>query len=103
MFDTDLFVEECLAAYRGLAPQAAIKEVVERAAADPAAIAKRLGPFDSGGIQVLHHSAEMTILNIVWPSYMSLFPHNHTNGCFYTPTSGFSTSWQEPQVPWYCF
>lgn len=77
MFDTERFIEDCLAAYRGSGPQLAVKEVVERATSDPAAIAQRLGPFDTGGIQTLHHTTELTILNIVWPSYMSLFPHNH--------------------------
>ena len=76
MFDIDNFVNDLAAARTESRPQLAIKEVLLRAVADPAAAADTLRPTE-GGISVLHHSDVLTVLNVVWAPYMTIYPHNH--------------------------
>jgi predicted metal-dependent enzyme (double-stranded beta helix superfamily) len=54
-----------------------VREVVARAVSSPAAVLKGLGEPKRGMVQTLYHSADMTILNVVWPPYMTLMPHDH--------------------------
>jgi predicted metal-dependent enzyme (double-stranded beta helix superfamily) len=77
MFDTERFVADCAAAVRGDDGQKSIREIVARAVADPAAVLKGLGEPGRGGIQSLHQSADLTILNVIWPAKMTIMPHNH--------------------------
>jgi predicted metal-dependent enzyme (double-stranded beta helix superfamily) len=77
MFDRDRFVEECLAAVRQENSHRAVREIVERAVADPVEIFKELGEPKKGGITPIHKSTEITILNVTWPGYMTVQPHNH--------------------------
>ena len=77
MFDTERFVADCAAAVRGDDSQKSIREIVARAVADPAAVLQGLGEPRRGGIQSLHQSAELTILNVIWPPKMTIMPHNH--------------------------
>jgi predicted metal-dependent enzyme (double-stranded beta helix superfamily) len=76
MFETDAFLEDCVAATREAEPRRAIKEVLERAVADPAAIARALPPQRSG-ITKLLESPELTVLHVVWAPGMSFGPHDH--------------------------
>jgi len=78
MFDTERFVADCAATVRGDDSQKSIREIVARAVADPAAVLQGLGEPRRGGIQSLHQSAELTILNVIWPPKMTIMPHNHT-------------------------
>ena len=38
---------------------------------------KWLGAPKRGEVQKLYHSPELTILNVVWAPYMTIYPHNH--------------------------
>jgi predicted metal-dependent enzyme (double-stranded beta helix superfamily) len=76
-FDVDGFVNDCGLALTEHTSQMAMKEVVERAVADPAAIDAALGSPTTGGITTLHRSPEVTVLWIVWPPAVRLFPHDH--------------------------
>ena len=38
---------------------------------------RSLGEPTRGGLYILHQSPEITILNVVWPPWMTLLPHNH--------------------------
>jgi predicted metal-dependent enzyme (double-stranded beta helix superfamily) len=76
MFDTDDFVAECRAAVAQDDPLGSIKEVLERAMSDPAAVAKALPP-DRAEILPLHVSPDVTVLKVVWAPGMSFRPHNH--------------------------
>ncbi|HEY7134282.1 MAG TPA: hypothetical protein VIB48_04375 [Acidimicrobiia bacterium] len=76
-FDVDEFVNDCRLALTEHTPQVAAKEVVERAVADPAAIDATLGSPNTGGITTLHRGPEVTVLWIVWPPGVRLFPHDH--------------------------
>ncbi len=77
MFDVDSFVSGCRAALDESQPQLAIREIVERAVATPGSIDDALGVASTGGFQTLHASAELTILQFVWPPGVVLFPHDH--------------------------
>jgi predicted metal-dependent enzyme (double-stranded beta helix superfamily) len=77
VFDLDQFVSDCRSALRQEPTQPAVREVVARAVSEPSAVLRSLGEPERGGIYILHHSPELTILNIVWPPWMTLVPHNH--------------------------
>ncbi|HEV2300373.1 MAG TPA: hypothetical protein VGR91_02275, partial [Stellaceae bacterium] len=47
------------------------------AVAEPGAVLKGLGEPAQAGIQRLHHTETLTILNVVWAPMMTLRPHNH--------------------------
>ncbi len=76
-FDVDQLVADCRAAVNDSAPTRAVRETVARAVADPASLLAALGEPSKGGIQRLHVSAELTVLNVVWAPRMTLLPHNH--------------------------
>jgi len=54
-----------------------MREIVARAVAEPGAVLKWLGAPKRGEVQKLYHSPELTILNVVWAPYMTIYPHNH--------------------------
>jgi predicted metal-dependent enzyme (double-stranded beta helix superfamily) len=71
------FIEDCRAAHAADRSHKAVREVVARAVADPGAVLKWLGEPRRGEVQKLYHSPELTILNVVWAPYMTIYPHNH--------------------------
>jgi predicted metal-dependent enzyme (double-stranded beta helix superfamily) len=77
VFDKDRFVEDCLQAIKESNPEAAVKELVERAIASPGEIEAAIGTPSEGGLHRLYVSPELTVLNVVWAPLMTLYPHNH--------------------------
>lgn len=77
MFDVEEFVADCRAALGEQQPAVAVKEVLARALADPGAIDETLGVAKTGGIFPLHRTDDLTVLQILWPPGVSLFPHDH--------------------------
>jgi predicted metal-dependent enzyme (double-stranded beta helix superfamily) len=77
MFDVDDFVADCRTALSEAQPVLAVKEIVERAVSDPAAVDDALGTASSGGFRTLHSSDDLTVLQFVWPPKVVLFPHDH--------------------------
>ena len=77
MFETQRFIEECREALTDTDAQAAVREVVERVVEDPAAILRALGEPTLAGVQTLHKSDDLTVLNLVWGPEMDLHPHDH--------------------------
>lgn len=77
MFDLEEFVADCRAALAEDRTFAAVREVVARAVSEPSAVMKSIGEPTWGQIQKLHHSPELTILNVIWAPKMTIFPHNH--------------------------
>jgi predicted metal-dependent enzyme (double-stranded beta helix superfamily) len=75
MFDKERFVQDCLAAVKD--GQAAVREVVQSAVADPKGVIAELGEPEQAGISPLYRSPELTIINFAWAPCMSLMPHNH--------------------------
>jgi predicted metal-dependent enzyme (double-stranded beta helix superfamily) len=77
-FDVQAFVADCIRAKEGNADaQAAVREVLARALSDPSAVLSGVGEPQKGGLQALHRSPDLTILNIVWSPLMQLLPHDH--------------------------
>ena len=76
MFDVDEFIADLRATLAERSRQA-MKEVVARAVSDPAGILRAVGEPDKPGIKVLHHSPELTVINVAWMPYQVTFPHNH--------------------------
>src|SRR5499425_2384276 len=77
MFDVDRFVAECRAALTERAPELAIKELLQGAVAHPAAVEAALGTPSEGRIKPLHHSPELTIIQVVWTPGLVAWPHDH--------------------------
>jgi len=75
--ELEQFVADCASAINDNAPGKAVREIVARAVADPVALQKALGAPERGGINRIHVSDELTILNVVWAPRMTLKPHNH--------------------------
>jgi predicted metal-dependent enzyme (double-stranded beta helix superfamily) len=77
MFDIDQFVADCRRALAADKSHRHVREIVARAVSNPEAVLKGLGAPKRGLIQTLHRSDDLTVLNVVWPPYMTLMPHNH--------------------------
>jgi len=77
MFEIDQFVADCRAAIAEDASHKAVREVVERAVAEPGSVLKSLGEPRAAGIDALYHGDDLTILNVVWAPLMTIMPHEH--------------------------
>lgn len=77
MFDLERFVEDCRRAVREDPSHKAAQEILARANSDPGAILATLGAPRAAGVTPIHHSPEVTILNVVWGRRMTILPHNH--------------------------
>jgi len=75
MFNKEAFIEACMDAVKE--GQAATREVVTEAVSDPNGIVKELGEPTKAGIDLLHRSDDLTVINFIWSPYMTLIPHNH--------------------------
>ena len=75
--DIDQLIQDCAAAVSDVAPTKAVREILARAVAEPAALLRALGEPERAGIQRLHVSDELTVLNVIWAPRMTLMPHNH--------------------------
>jgi predicted metal-dependent enzyme (double-stranded beta helix superfamily) len=76
-FDLDRFIEDCRAGLREDRSPRAVREVLARAVAEPAAILKTLGEPKRAQVATLHHSSELTVLNVIWAPRMTVMPHDH--------------------------
>jgi predicted metal-dependent enzyme (double-stranded beta helix superfamily) len=77
MFDLEQFVCDCRTALRERPSQSAMREVVARVVAEPAAVLKTLGEPKHGEMQTLYRVDDLTILNLIWAPWMTVLPHNH--------------------------
>jgi predicted metal-dependent enzyme (double-stranded beta helix superfamily) len=77
MFDLDRFKADCSAVAAESAAVQAIREVVARAVEDPRGLQKAVGEPRRAEVQILHRSADLTILNVIWGPRMTVMPHNH--------------------------
>jgi predicted metal-dependent enzyme (double-stranded beta helix superfamily) len=78
MFNKDQFIADCRAALAGDRASRNVREVVARAVSDPTDVIKALGELKPGGIEPIHRSPELTIINVFWPPNMVIMPHNHS-------------------------
>jgi predicted metal-dependent enzyme (double-stranded beta helix superfamily) len=75
MVDTDELIAGCVDAIATSDPHLAVREVLQRASAD-----RQLAETLKGqppGLNVLYNAPDLTVLNVVWPPLISLFPHDH--------------------------
>jgi predicted metal-dependent enzyme (double-stranded beta helix superfamily) len=75
--DLERFIEDCRAAHAADRSHKAVREVVARAVADPGSVLGWLGEPKRAAVEKLFHSPELTILNVIWAPYMTIYPHNH--------------------------
>src|SRR5215813_11235060 len=75
-FTLDQFVAD-LRATLGERSRQAMRDVVTRAVSQPGAVVQALGEPDKAGVQVLHRSPELTVLNVVWGPNQVTLPHDH--------------------------
>jgi predicted metal-dependent enzyme (double-stranded beta helix superfamily) len=75
MFDIDAFVENLVGANSESDPRLAVRDVLDCALAD-SALEEAFGD-PSAGLNVLYNTDEFTVLNVVWPPKMTLYPHDH--------------------------
>jgi len=75
-FDVDDFVAECERTLSEGQPLTAMRDVLDRALTDSSSVAAALDT-ERAGLQTLHRSPHLTVLNVVWPPGMYLFPHDH--------------------------
>jgi len=76
MFDLDRFIADLRATLAERSRQA-MKEVVARAVADPSALYRCVGEPDKAGATVLHHSPDLTVINLAWAPQQITLPHDH--------------------------
>ena len=76
MFDLDRFIADLRATLSERSRQP-MKEVVARAVSDPAALVGQMGVPDKAGVQVLHKSPELTVINLMWAPRQITLPHDH--------------------------
>jgi predicted metal-dependent enzyme (double-stranded beta helix superfamily) len=76
MFDIDDFIASCRTAITESEPRLAIKEVLERAVADPDEVARALPPTRAEVVP-LYVDPDLTVLKVIWAPGMSFAPHNH--------------------------
>ncbi|MEX0664032.1 MAG: hypothetical protein WD598_04590 [Acidimicrobiia bacterium] len=75
-FEVEALVADCQSALSADQPLSATRDVLDRLLDRPSAVADALGR-EEGGIESLHASPELTVLNVVWAPGMRLFPHDH--------------------------
>ena len=75
--DIDQLIADCAAAVNDSAPTKAVRETLARVVSNPAGLVQALGEPAQGGIQRLHVSDELTVLNVIWAPRLTLMPHNH--------------------------
>jgi predicted metal-dependent enzyme (double-stranded beta helix superfamily) len=78
MFDLDTFIVECRSALSEVNPTLAVKEIVARSVADPAAMANALP--QKAGVTVIVREPDLTVLGVAVPGGMPKarsIPHDH--------------------------
>jgi predicted metal-dependent enzyme (double-stranded beta helix superfamily) len=76
VLDLDQLIEDCRAALDDPSPQLAVEDVLARAMARPAEVEAAL-PATRAELTAIHHSPDLTILNVVWAPQMVVPPHDH--------------------------
>ena len=75
--ELERFIEDCRKAHAADPTHKGVREVVARAVSDPAGVLKWIGEPKRAEIHKLYHSSALTILNVIWAPYMTIYPHNH--------------------------
>jgi predicted metal-dependent enzyme (double-stranded beta helix superfamily) len=71
----DTLITACVEAINEPDSRAAVREVLTRTVTDGTV---RADLFDSSvGLHILYQSSDLTVLNVIWPPLMTLYPHDH--------------------------
>lgn len=77
-FSVDQFTADCLAARREGESAVAVREVLARTVAEPGGLTAAVGPpIEQPSFSTWFNSEELTILHVVWPPAVDLFPHDY--------------------------
>ena len=76
MFDIDTLIASCVDCLGEIDVRRAVRETLTSAARRPGEMADRMRP-ETAGITLLYHSADLTIVDVVWAPGMQIFPHDH--------------------------
>jgi predicted metal-dependent enzyme (double-stranded beta helix superfamily) len=76
VFATDELVSRLVAAGGESEPRLAVRDVLEEAVGTPGA-PPVMGKPEGGWLDVLYRTPDFTVLNVVWPPLINLFPHDH--------------------------
>jgi predicted metal-dependent enzyme (double-stranded beta helix superfamily) len=77
MLDLDRFFADCEEAVAADPSHRLVREVVARAVSEPEAVLAAIGEPQRAGINVIHRSPSLTILNVIWGPGMTIMPHDH--------------------------
>lgn len=77
MFETDSFIDKCLAALDEHSPELAVREIVAEAVSQPKQVRATLGPAARAELVPLYRSDRLTVLKALWAPGMALYPHEH--------------------------
>lgn len=76
MFDVDTLITGCQEAIRDPDPRRAVREFLVQTLEKPGPAAETLGKSE-GGINIIHNTPDLTILNVIWAPNMNIWPHDH--------------------------
>ena len=76
MFDRDDFIAKLADCVSETDPRRSAQGVLERVLADAGDVCAALAP-PTGGISLLHHTPDLTVINVAWAPKMRLIPHDH--------------------------
>ena len=76
MFDLDELLAGIESTLTEPSPPLAVKEVLQRCVAQPREVSETMAPA-AGGITILLHRADLTVLHATWAPGMRLMPHDH--------------------------
>ena len=77
MFDPQELIASFQAALKEHSPELATKELMEQAMSRPSEVVSAFGTPTEGSVTTLLRSDELTVLNIIWPPGIAVYPHNH--------------------------
>ncbi len=75
MAASDELVAACMEANGDPDPRGAVRDVLSRVVTD--GTLTEGGPESTAGLHILYRSEDLTVLNVIWPPLMTLFPHDH--------------------------
>ena len=76
MFDIDSLIAECRDAMREPDPRRAVREILIQTLEGRTQVASALAK-NSAGLDILHSSEDLTVVNVIWAPKMSVYPHDH--------------------------
>ena len=76
-FNLDTFIENCKSAVENDDTHLGIKDLVGKAVSEPGSLMKAIGEPSKAGASPIYSSNNLTIVNVVWAPWMTIYPHNH--------------------------